>query len=154
MFFKIGFVALSVYVLAGCVGMESTFKPYDDFSGGYGDTKLAEDAYIVFFDANGMTEPKLTESYFQRRSAQLTLKAGYDCFVALEKKKTLFHNYVTNNKLAINSKKYSAAVNLAADPEANKPDANSLAGIIQLHKKGSEPASCIMANQVLEQYLK
>lgn len=135
------------FSLAGCVGMESTFKPYD-MSGGYGEEKIADDAFIVFFDANSFTPQDLTKKYFLKRSAQLTLKNTFDCFVIHEEKKTLFVHYQTSHKLALKSKHYSASEK-PTEINANKLDENSLSGIIQMYKNDKAPNECINADQAL-----
>lgn len=132
----------------GCVGMQSSYKPHD-VSGGYGEEKLNDNTYVVFIDANGFTPPELTKKYFLRRSAQLTLKNDFDCFVILEEKRTLNINYVTSNKLASKTKYYSASNGLG-DSQANALDENSLSGIIQMHQSATSPADCMKAQSTLE----
>lgn len=136
--------AVSSILITGCAGLESTYKPYD-FSGGYGEEKINANTYVVFFDANGFTPAEVSQKYFLRRARQITLKNDFNCFVVLEKRKTLNANYMTSNKLVVNTKYYSANEN-AYGEAANKLDENSLSGIIQMYKQGTDsPPNCLSA---------
>lgn len=136
--------------LTGCVGMETTYKEYDALGGGYGEEQLAPESFIVFVNANDFTEPELTKKYFLRRSAQLTLKADYDCFVIIEEKNTLIENYITSNKLALKTKYYSSKIENFKGSKTNQTHANSLVGIIQMHKDQTRPNDCQVASTILK----
>lgn len=149
---KLSLLLISVWcllVLVGCVGMESSYKPFDSVSGGYGDTKLTNDVYVVFMDANGFTDLSLTKKYFSKHAAEVTLANDYDCFVVLETKNTLSTSYKTSNVAAKNTKYYSSYLPPVSDAsETNKYDANSLAGLIQLYK-GEGATDCRKARNIL-----
>lgn len=136
--------------LSGCVGMETTYKEYDALGGGYGEEQLNAETFIVFVNANDFTEPELTKKYFLRRSAQLTLKADYDCFVIIEEKPTLIENYITSNKLAAKTKYFAAKTENFKGSKTNQAHPNSLAGIIQLHKEAARPNDCQMASTIMK----
>lgn len=139
-----------LFTLTACVGMETTYKEYDTLGGGYGEEALTSDAFIVFVNANDFTEPELTKKYFLRRSAQLTLKGDYDCFVIIEEKKTLIQNYITSNKLALKTKYYAARTENFKGNKTNETHPNSLVGIIQMHKDQTRPNDCQMASTILK----
>jgi hypothetical protein len=146
-------MSVVVWGLVGCVGMESSYKPFDSVSGGYGDAKLTNDVYVVFMDANGFTDLSLTKKYFLKHAAEVTLANDYDCFVVLETKNTLSTSYKTNNAVAKNTKYYSSYLpSVSAESEINKYDANSLAGLVQFHKvdaKGESVPDCRQARNIL-----
>jgi hypothetical protein len=77
---RTGIGALLVAVLlSGCV---ATAYHALSFSGGYKDTKIAEDRYKVHFEANGWTSADTARTYLMYRCAELTLSLGYDSFLA------------------------------------------------------------------------
>jgi hypothetical protein len=66
-------------VLMGCVA--TAYHPLA-FTGGYKDTKVADDRYKVHCEANGWTSEETARTYLMYRCAELTLSLGYDSFVA------------------------------------------------------------------------
>jgi hypothetical protein len=76
---KTGLVLLLASILlAGCVA--TAYQPLA-FTGGYKDTKVAEDRYQVHFEANGWTSEETAKTYLMYRCAELTLSLGYDSFI-------------------------------------------------------------------------
>ena len=150
MFNKFLTSAILLLALTGCVGMETSYKEYDAMGGGYGEEQLSADSFIVFINANDFTEPELTKKYFLRRSAQLTLKNDFDCFMIIEEKPTLIENYITSNKLALKTKYFAAKTENFKGSKTNQAHPNSLAGIIQMHKDAARPNDCQMASTVLK----
>lgn len=83
----LGSAALAL-ALAGCAGQGST--PYQPVgasavSGGYSDTRLAEDRFRVAFAGNRLTSRAQVEAFLLRRAAELSLQQGYDWFVIVDK---------------------------------------------------------------------
>ena len=136
------------FQILGCSTLHSSFRPAD-ITGGYGEEKISDDVYMVFFDGNGFTPADVAKKYFLRRSAQVALKMDRDCFVILNEKGTLSLNYATSNKTAVKSKYYSAVDNSGA-PDSNKADENSVSGLVQIYKQSSAPSDCIDANITLQ----
>lgn len=142
-------IILNLFTLItfGCSGLQSTFRPWD-ITGGYGDEKLNDNVYMVFFDGNGFTNMPTVKKYFLRRASQIALKNSQDCFVVLDEKNTLHSNFMTNHKSAANTK-FHAGEGYLTSENINKPDDNSLSGLIQLYKMTNAPANCINAEQTL-----
>lgn len=88
--FKLLVVAISL--LVGC----ST--PYQDrgFSGGYSETQLDENIFIVSFGGNKFTEMERATDFTLLRSAELAIKSGFNYFVVVGSNKyTTESSYTT-----------------------------------------------------------
>jgi hypothetical protein len=137
----------SLVLLSACAGLQSTYKP-SDFSGGYGDEKLKENTFMVYFDGNGFTTKEIAKKYFLRHSAEVTLRNGQKCFKVIDEKSTLSANYMTKSVEALNSKYYYKNDYELIASQKNIADENSLSGIIQLYPETS--TACIDAKTTLE----
>jgi hypothetical protein len=74
-------VCASLLILAGCA-VPATYGPRGDTGGtGYADTQLAANRWRVTFTGNSATKRDAVENYLLRRSAEVTLAAGYRWFV-------------------------------------------------------------------------
>jgi len=73
-------ILLAAVILAGCA---TAYGPRG-FTGGYGDTKLAEDLYRVTFSGNGKTSRDMVWHYWIYRCAELTQQKGYSHFIILK----------------------------------------------------------------------
>lgn len=80
-------LASGTLLVAGCA-TETTYRPATG-SGfnrtGYSDRQIEPDRYIVSFAGNSVTERDTVERYLLFRSAELTLRQGYDYFVAVQR---------------------------------------------------------------------
>ncbi|HEY0281154.1 MAG TPA: hypothetical protein VGC27_00855 [Rhizomicrobium sp.] len=81
---RLGYAAIAaacVFALAGC----QTATPYQPSKGpgkvGYFDQQLAGNRYRVTFTGNSVTRRDKVEDYLLRRSAEVTLQAGYPYFL-------------------------------------------------------------------------
>ncbi len=142
----------SALVMSGCVGMETSFKPHDALGGGFGNYKISDNVFVVYFVGNDFTEDFLAKRYFLMHSAQVALNNDFECFVVAEQKPTLIDNYVSNNKLVLKTKYYSADTKNYKGAETNLKNEHSLSGIIQLHAKAVGVVDCQDAKQILETY--
>lgn len=75
---KIAFLILSASILifTGC----STHYHSEGFGGGYSETLMGADTYIVTFKGNGFTSYETVIKYALRRASELTLENGYKYF--------------------------------------------------------------------------
>lgn len=85
----IGVVALGLLV-AGCTAPATPYQPFIAYGahgvhGGYSETKLAPDRYLVRFHGNSMTSRDRVEGYLLFRAAELTLKNGDDWFLVVDR---------------------------------------------------------------------
>lgn len=78
--------ALMVLCCAALVASCMTATPYQPdiagqkISGGYSETRIAENRYQVNFAGNSLTSRDRVEGYLLYRAAELTLEKGYDWF--------------------------------------------------------------------------
>lgn len=70
------YLIISTFLLAGCA------TPYQPLGarGGYEETKITDDIYIVSFHGNAYTRPQQAMTYCLYRAAELTKKNGKCCF--------------------------------------------------------------------------
>jgi len=73
--------AVALLGLAGCETAAVYAPQTSPRSVGYSDKQLAENRYRVSFHGNSATARETVEDYLLRRSAEVTLKAGYTWFV-------------------------------------------------------------------------
>jgi hypothetical protein len=66
-------LALAALGLSGCATMYQSHG----FTGGYSDTQLAADEFVVNFSGNGFTSSERASDFALLRAADLTEKAGY-----------------------------------------------------------------------------
>lgn len=74
---KKSFLLLFMFILTGC----ATTYQADSFTGGFTETRYAEDVFEVSFNGNGYTSEQRASDLALLRSAELTLKSGYKYFV-------------------------------------------------------------------------
>jgi hypothetical protein len=72
--------------LAGCAA--TPYQPLDNGdgdgdSGGWSDTRYADDVYVVAFHANAHTSARQASDFARLRAAELTLARGYRWFIVL-----------------------------------------------------------------------
>lgn len=70
-------------VIAFSLACATPYQP-KGFAGGYTDTRLTEDIYLVEFRGNGYTPRQQVEIYLLYRCAEITQEAGYTHFVVLD----------------------------------------------------------------------
>ena len=68
-----------VCLLAGC----ATSYHAKGSLGGYSDSQLGQDEYIVYFSGNGFTATERSRDFCLLRAAELTLQKGYTHFVVM-----------------------------------------------------------------------
>ena len=145
------FAVIAALVLNSCVGMDSTYRPMKDFTGGYGEEKIKNDVYVVFFDGNGFTSKATAKKYFLRRSSALTLQNGFSCFKILDQKFTLSQNFMSQAPEVVGSKYYYKTSAELSETEKNTPDENSIVGVIQIFPDSAPPPKdCYNAKTTLE----
>jgi hypothetical protein len=71
---------VTTLVTAAITGCATTYQA-DSFTGGFTETRYAEDVYEVSFNGNGYTSEQRASDLALLRSAELTLKSGYKYFV-------------------------------------------------------------------------
>lgn len=71
--FAAAVVAAAAVCLSGCATMYQS----SGFTGGYSDTQLAQDVFVVNFSGNGFTSPERASDFALLRAADLTEHAGY-----------------------------------------------------------------------------
>lgn len=70
--------------LAGCATPVTPYQPAsaaNPVAGGYSDTRIAADRYLVTFSGNSFTSRERVEAALLYRAAELTVQQGYDWFV-------------------------------------------------------------------------
>jgi hypothetical protein len=77
--------ALAVIALAGLLGACTTVYQPKGPTGGYTDTRLTDNSYIVEFSGNGNTSKDAVWNYWLYRCADLTVQKGYAYFAVLPK---------------------------------------------------------------------
>ncbi|MEE9329131.1 MAG: hypothetical protein V3V30_03270 [Parvularculaceae bacterium] len=81
---KIALIAMAGFGLGACA-TETPYGPSSEGSGyGFSDQKIESNRYRVTFRGNSSTGRETVENYLLYRSAELTLKKGYDFFVVVE----------------------------------------------------------------------
>jgi hypothetical protein len=76
-------LALILAKLGVSLACTTPYQP-KGFAGGYTDTRLTEEIYLVEFRGNGYTPRQQVEIYLLYRCAELTREAGYTHFVILD----------------------------------------------------------------------
>lgn len=71
---------LPVALVAACA-TSTPYKPMEKDGLGYGDQRLEENRYRVWFAGNSRTPREAVEDYVLYRAAEVTLENGYDYFV-------------------------------------------------------------------------
>ncbi len=79
----VGFVCLMLCV-AGCV----TGYGKKGWRFGYSDRRVDDNTFLVSFDANAYTPQPTLQAYVLLRCAQVTIEAGYDYFIIVERSDT------------------------------------------------------------------
>lgn len=75
---KFCFPVLALFILfSGCI---TPYQP-NGFSGGYKDTRIGKNKFVVSFYGNGYTSNQTVQTYLLYRCAELTVKNGYDFFL-------------------------------------------------------------------------
>lgn len=69
---------LAVTILCGCA---TSYQKLDFFDEGFSESRIDQNSFLVSFKGNYLTSRQTVESYMLRRSAELTLQAGFDYFV-------------------------------------------------------------------------
>ncbi|AMG02616.2 TPA: hypothetical protein RUZ63_003503 [Vibrio cholerae] len=68
------------FFLNGC----ATAYQSESFTGGYSETQLDENVFVVNFEGNGYTSKKRAAAFTMLRSAELTLNNGYSFFAIID----------------------------------------------------------------------
>ncbi|HAS6480855.1 TPA: hypothetical protein GRR64_25395 [Vibrio parahaemolyticus] len=66
--------------LGGC----ATAYQNQGFTGGYSETQLDENVFVVSFEGNGYTSKKRAAAFTMLRSAELTVSNGYEFFTIID----------------------------------------------------------------------
>ncbi|HHX8443389.1 TPA: CC0125/CC1285 family lipoprotein [Vibrio diabolicus] len=74
--------------LGGC----ATAYQNQGFTGGYSETQLDENVFVVNFEGNGYTSKKRASAFTMLRSAELTVNNGYEFFAIIDNDR-----YTTNS---------------------------------------------------------
>lgn len=77
-------VIVSVLLLGALVGCTTPYGP-KGLTGGYVDTRIADDTYLVEFHGNGKTSSDMVWRYWIYRCAELTRQRGYSLFALAPK---------------------------------------------------------------------
>ena len=77
--------ALAAIAVAGLLGACTTVYQPKGATGGYADTRLTDNSYIVEFSGNGNTSKDAVWNYWLYRCADLTVQKGYAYFAVLPK---------------------------------------------------------------------
>ena len=72
-------IGVALVTLAGC----ATTYQSQGFTGGYKDSQIDSNTFLVEFRGNGYTSPQAVNTYLLYRCAELTATAGYDYFILL-----------------------------------------------------------------------
>jgi len=86
---RIALALLAATALGACT-TATPYQPYRPHSaggihGGYSEQRLAPDRYLVRFHGNSLTSRDRVEGYMLYRSAELTLREGYDWFLMVDR---------------------------------------------------------------------
>ncbi len=74
---------LLAVILSGC----ATAYQRQDFTGGYSETRLAENIFQISFRGNGYTSRERASDFSLLRSAEVTIENGYQYFIIVESEK-------------------------------------------------------------------
>ncbi len=104
---------LVVVALAGCA---TAYKP-DGYGGGFSETRLDTSLFKVSFQGNGWTKPERAEDMALLRSAELTIRNGFNYFVVIDSQSrerqgsytTPKQSYTTANATAYGNSAYGTA---------------------------------------------
>jgi len=77
--------ALAVFALTGLLSACTTVYQPKGLTGGYTDTRLTDNSYVVEFSGNGNTSKDAVWNYWLYRCADLTVQKGYAYFAVLPK---------------------------------------------------------------------
>lgn len=77
--------ALATIAVAGLLGACTTMYQPRGATGGYADTRLTDNSYIVEFSGNGNTSKDAVRNYLLYRCADLVVQKGYTYFALLPK---------------------------------------------------------------------
>jgi hypothetical protein len=116
------------------VGCATSYQP-DSYSGGYGETKLNDDIYRVYFRGNGYTSSERVNRFFMKRCAELTVQSGYEYFALINNENGTSTELLSN---AYGSGNYSTV------------SKSKSAGMIKMFKTGSQPSISFNAQQILD----
>ena len=83
MFRQIMFVA-GLAIIAGCAS-PTPYQAAGDSGRGYADTQIENDRFRVSFSGNSITDRETVENYLLYRAAELTLEAGFDHFLVVQR---------------------------------------------------------------------
>lgn len=81
----------AVLLLAGCA---TSYQP-EGLTGGFKETRLAQNMYRVSFQGNGYTDRERSADFTLLRSAELTLQSGYKYFVIIDANRDTTTSYST-----------------------------------------------------------
>jgi hypothetical protein len=79
---SLGVSLVFMFVLVAC---STPYKP-NGLMGGYSETPIQADQYLVNFRGNGYTSTEKAYRFALYRCAELTVQAGYDYFVVFDEK--------------------------------------------------------------------
>jgi len=94
---------LSVLLLTGC----ATSYQSQSFTGGYSETQIDENVFIVSFEGNGYTKRERASDLALLRSAELTLQSEFKYFVIIDSdsySSTSYHTTPTTYNTTSNAK--------------------------------------------------
>lgn len=70
-----------LFLLTSCA---VKYQPYDSFfGGGYRDTQVNSDTFIISFEGNQYSDPGMLYKYSLMRAAEVAQKKGYQYFIVL-----------------------------------------------------------------------
>lgn len=78
---RLSVLGLVFLTLTGCA---TGYSSMNALNGGYADTQLTKDTFLVSFRGNDMTAPERTRDFAMLRSAELVLQHGYPYFMVLD----------------------------------------------------------------------
>ncbi len=90
------FLLCVVITINGCA---SGYEP-DNFDGGYSETRLDENVFLVTFRGNSSTPRTQTEDFALLRSAELTLDNGFNYFSVVKSNQDTKHSSYTTPLVA------------------------------------------------------
>lgn len=85
----LGFLLIS-FILSGCA---TSYQP-NGFTGGYSETKLADDMYNITFQGNGYASKERVYDFALLRASDITLENSYKFFSILSQEKETSTDYV------------------------------------------------------------
>ena len=140
-------------LLAGC----ATSYQSSSWTGGFTETRLADDVYKVSFTGNGFTSSERAEDMAMLRSAELTKQSGYTYFALADAKSTTTttsyteptQSYTTGQATAIGNTAYGSAQTTTyggGTTYIHKPKASNL--VVMFHEKPNMPGLIFEASYV------